>query len=75
MEEEIRVGLVAESGYRRRVEGDAVIEGARELVGHYRDVLLFSVDVAEGEADEFHVLLGDILYNFFFCVLHVRLRS
>ena len=51
------------------------VEGPLQLVGHDGNVLLPSVHVAEGQADELHVLFPHVLQHFVFCVIHDLLLS
>ena len=64
MQKKIAVHFVPEAGNRGSVKGNAVGKGARQLVRHDRNILLFSENVAEGKTDKFHVLLLDILQDF-----------
>ena len=63
--------LAAEAFHRRGIKGDAGGKGAFQLAGHDGHIMLFSVDVAEGQTNESDVLLLNELYHFFRRVLHV----
>ena len=73
VQEQIGVNLTAKSGNGGSIDGDAVGEGAGELAGHDRNVLLIAVDVAERHADELDVLFLDILHDLILCVFHQSL--
>ena len=70
MKKQVTPGLVAETGDRGGVDGDALREGARELIRHDRDVFLSAVDTAKCETDEFDILLVRELNDLVFRVIH-----
>ena len=70
MEEQIGMHLVAEAGDGGSIDGNAVLKGSLQLLGHDGNVLIASVYIAEGKADEFHILLLDILHDFLWRVFH-----
>ena len=69
MQIQIRADVQAES------DGDAVLEGTGQLIGHDGDIPLPSVDIAEGKTDEFDVLFLNVVHDFFRCIFHDELSS
>ena len=71
MEKQVGMHLVAEAGDGGSVDGNAVLEGAFQLVGHDGDILLgLPKHVAERKADELHVLLLNELYDLLRRIFH-----
>ena len=54
----------------RGIYGDSVFKGSFQLTWHDRHIMLFSIDITEGQSDEFDRILLDKLYHFFRRVLH-----
>ena len=68
--EKEEVASLSEAADRRRVKGYAHLKGARKLIGHYRDILLRPVNVAERQTYELYVIFLDEFYYFLFGVSH-----
>lgn len=80
MQDEVGAHLAAEAGDGRRVDGDAIIKGARQLGGQDGDVFLPAENIAEGQPDKTDILLFHILHDFLTGVAHgkdllTRLRT
>ena len=71
-QDKVGVYLAAEARDGRRVDGNAVGKRAVQFVRHDRDVFEPAHHVAERHADELHILLNDILQNFFLFVNHIK---
>ena len=71
MEEQIGMHLIAEAGDGRGIDGNTVLKSPLQLLGHDGNILIASVYIAEGKADEFHILLLDILHDFLGRVFHI----
>jgi len=67
------VSLIAEARDGGGVDGDAVRKGPLQLLGHDGNILIAAVHITEGKADEFHILLLDILHDFLGRVFHTTL--
>ena len=74
MEQQVAAGLPSESGDGGSVESYPVAESPGQLIGHDGYVLLLAENVAEGEADEFHILLPGVLDYLITGILHKSLR-
>ena len=70
MEKQVGIHLVAEARDGGSVDGNAVLEGAFQLVGHDGDILGSAEAVAERKADELHVLLLNELYDLLRRIFH-----
>ena len=70
MKEQIGADLAAKAGNGRGVKGHAVGECPLELAGHDGDVFLLAVHVAEGQANELHILFLDKLDDLFRGIFH-----
>ena len=70
MEKQVGIHLVAEARDGGSVDGNAVLEGAFQLVGHDGDILGSAEAVAERKADELHILLLNELYDLLRRIFH-----
>ena len=70
-QQQIRVDLPAEAGNGGAVDGDTVLEGPVQFLRHNGDIFLAARRVAEGHADELHVLLRRILLDLLNRILHI----
>ena len=70
-QQQIRVDLSAEAGNGGAVDGDTVLEGPVQFLRHNGDIFLAARRVAEGHADELHVLLRRILLDLLNRILHI----
>ena len=71
-QDKVGVYLAAEARDGRRVDGNAVGKRAVQFVRHDRNVFEPAHHVAERHADELHILLNDILQDFFLFVNHIK---
>ena len=74
VQQQVGVRFVPEAGDGGAVERNAVGKGAGQLIRHNGNVLLPAENVAEGQADELHVLLLHILHNLLLGISHIRPR-
>ena len=65
MEEQVGAHRTAEAGDGGGIEGDAGGERLGQFTGQDGNVLLSSKNIAEGQADELHFHLTDVLHHFF----------
>ena len=70
-QQQIRVDLPAEAGNGGAVDGDTVLEGPVQFLRHNGDIFLAARRVAEGHANELHVLLRRILLDLLNRILHI----
>ena len=70
MQEQVRVDLVAEAGHSGGIESDAVAEGPVQLIRQNRYIFLAAENIAEGQTQEFYILLRRKLPDLIHCVLH-----
>ena len=71
-QDKVGVYLSTEARDGRRVDGNAVGKRAVQFVRHDRNVFEPAHHVAERHADELHILLNDILQDFFLFVNHIK---
>ena len=69
-QQQVGACLTAEALDGGGVDGDAVFKSAAQLTGHNGHIVLLSVDVAEGQADEPDILLLHELHDLFPRILH-----
>lgn len=62
MKEKIGANTFAEPGDRGCIHRNALPEGTVQLVRHYGDIFLVAEHIAKCHADEFYILLPDILH-------------
>ena len=74
MEQKIGMYFPAEARDGGGVYGNAVCKRALQLPGGNGNILLLAVNVAEGETDEFYILLRDILHDLTLRVFHNLFR-
>ena len=70
MKQQVGMSFPSETGNCGSVDGNAVLEGAFQLVGHDGDILGSAEAVAERKADELHVLLLNELYDLLRRIFH-----
>jgi hypothetical protein len=73
MQQQVAVCLIAEALDSGSVERYAGLESPGKLIRHDRYIFLLSENVTESKADEYYVLLLNILNDLFLCIIHVIL--